>query len=375
MTPLRVALVTNFMPPHAGGIETMSALLADGLRERGHSVRWVASAEPALPGHDARVTRVRAWNPLEARFQVPLPLWGPRAVASLTAAIRHADVVHVHECINVTTWDALLIARALRRPTVLTQHVGLVPYDGMLDRVQRLAYRTAGLVALGMVDARVAVSPHVAEWFRSWGVRSAFDVIANARDERVFRPATSGERSAARQALGVTGEGQRVVLYAARLVGKKGVDRVAALWPDVARRHPGWQLVVVGSGPLAGRLASLQSTNHLGQRPLEAMPALFAAADAFWLPSRGEGFPLTVQEALLCDVPVVVSDDPSYLANLEGTSGAWLCGDSADMGAALEAAVASRRDGTLAAAASRRWARASMVESYLAVYRRVLAQK
>ena len=368
-TPLRVAVVTNFMPPHPGGIETMAALLCDGLMEAGHAVRWVASAEPASPGRDDHVTRLPAWNPLEARIHVPLPIWGPRAVARLAAEVRAADVVHVHECVNVTSWDAIAVAKALWKPVVLTQHVGFVPYGGALDHVQRLAYRTVGRVALGRVDARVAVSPHVAAWFAEQGIAAPFELVPNARDERLYRPATAEARAAARVPLG---RPERVVLFAARLVPKKGLDTVVAVWPQVARRNPGWRLVVAGTGPLVDRFEGLPATRMLGQQPQEAMPALFAAADAYWLPSRGEGFPLTVQEAMLCDVPVVVSDDPSFRANLDGAPGATILAPGDDAAAALEAAVRAPRDGHVAAWAAARWARSTMVGRYVAIYERVL---
>jgi glycosyltransferase involved in cell wall biosynthesis len=367
--PLRITVVSNFMPPHLGGIETMAALLCDGLAEAGHAVRWVASAEPAPPGRDDRVTRLPAWNPLEARIHVPLPIWGPRAVARLAADIRTADVVHVHECVNISSWDAIAAAKALGKPVVLTQHVGFVPYGGALDHVQRLAYRTAGRIALGRVDARVAVSPHVAAWFADQRFAPPFEWVPNARDERMYRPATAEARAAARVALG---DPERVVLFAARLVPKKGVDAVVAAWPNVARRNPGWRLVVAGAGPLEGRFGGLPATRMLGQQSQSAMPALYAAADAYWLPSHGEGFPLTVQEAMLSDVPVVVSDDPSFRANLAGAPGVTILAPEDDVTRALEAAVCAPRDGQVAAWAVARWARATMVERYVAIYERVL---
>jgi glycosyltransferase involved in cell wall biosynthesis len=282
--------------------------------------------------------------------------------------VRRADVVHVHECVNLSTWSAVALARRARRPVVLTQHVGYVPYGPVLDRVERLAYHGAGRAILERVDARVVVSPHVADWFRSIGVRAPFSWIPNARDERRFRLADAQERRDARSRFGVS-PAETVVLFAARFVPKKGVDVVAEVWPRIAARRPDWRLVVAGEGPLESELRRLPGVVFLGQQPQHAMPELFAAADVFWLPSRGEGFPLTVQEAMLCGLPVVVSRDPSYLANLAGIEGAWLV-EADGIAGALDAARSVDR-AAVAEGARGRWSRRVMVDRYLDLYRQV----
>src|SRR5207248_3481763 len=95
------------------------------------------------------------------------------------------------------------------------------------------------------------------------------------------------------------------------LVAKKGVH----LALDAAR-HGDFELVVVGPGNLPAGAPS--NVTALGALPPARVAELYRAADAFLLPSRGEGFPLTVQEAMASGLPVVLSDDPGYRSSLEG---------------------------------------------------------
>ena len=75
----------------------------------------------------------------------------------------------------------------------------------------------------------------------------------------------------------------------------------------------------------------------LGALPPGRVAELYRAADAFLLPSRGEGFPLTVQEAMASGLPVVLAEDPAYRSHLDGAGeGATLLPpDGAAMAAAL----------------------------------------
>jgi glycosyltransferase involved in cell wall biosynthesis len=59
------------------------------------------------------------------------------------------------------------------------------------------------------------------------------------------------------------------------------------------------------------------------------MPGVYRAADVLLLPSRAEGLPRTVLEALASDVPVVVSDLEQVAPVVEGVGRAVPVGDVA----------------------------------------------
>lgn len=358
---MRILQVTHYMPPHTGGIESVADALFRGLRARGHSVRWFASSSPEAPGTIDDLVRGQALDLLERRIGLPYPVFTPAALADLASSVREADVVVAHDCLYMSSFVALLTARRLSKPSLLIQHVGYVPYGPALDRVQRLAYRTVGRASLGLATRRVAVSPHVPEFFRSIGIDADVGVVANGIDDARFRLATPQRRAEARRWLGLP-ENQKVVLFVGRLVAKKGIDRVVRAFEPLS--SSGALLAVAGDGPMATVL-DRPFVRHLGRVPAERMQDVYAAADVLVLPSRGEGFPLTVQEARMTGLPVVVSDDPSFQANLEPSADCILARSDAEITDGLRRSLAAACDaGRIASEARERWGLQAFVHRY-----------
>jgi glycosyltransferase involved in cell wall biosynthesis len=93
------------------------------------------------------------------------------------------------------------------------------------------------------------------------------------------------------------------VLFVGRFVEKKGLHiffRMVRLRPDVVWAFAGW-------GPQNPRDWGLQNVVVFSDLIGPSMARLYQASDVFVLPSKGEGFPLVVQEALACGLPVVCS--------------------------------------------------------------------
>lgn len=364
---MKILQVTHYMPPHTGGIERVAESLYDGLRERGHEVRWFASASPASAGHEGDRIRGRALNVLEQRIGLPYPVFAPDALAELASLAHASDVVLVHDCLYMSSLTALLAAKRARRPSLLLQHVGYVPYGRALDVVQRAAYLSVGRLSIALATRRASVSPHVPAFFRSIGIDAPFEVIPNGIDDLRFRVPSPEERAAARRAFGLPTSGG-VVLFVGRLVAKKGIDRVVRAFEPLAAS--GAVLAVAGDGPLDG-LLDAPFVRRLGFVPAERMAEVYAAGDVLVLPSRGEGFPLTVQEARMCGLATVVSDDPSFRANLRPSADCVLAADDADITAGLASLLASRPDPVgIAAEARRHWGR----EAFLDAYERLLRE-
>ncbi len=335
---MKILVVSSFMPPHLGGLELVASGLVDGLQERGHDLRWLASANPLPAGKEGHLVRVRAFNGMEDWLSVPLPLWGPGGLIELNKLCRWADVVHVHDSLYPTSWLATACANAWGKPVILTQHISEVPYPSALKvGLQKAVYRTAGRMLMESCARIIVHSRHVQSYFLNLGISTPIELLPLGFDDR-FRLPTAAERSAYRKRWGIAEEA-KVVLFAGRLVEKKGITSVAAVQSAMARE--GVQLVVAGDGPERSRLEGLDGVHHLKQLPYEEMHKIYALADALILPSYGEGLPLTVLEGMLTGLPVVVSKDPSYVSNLSEAPGVFLCASVDELVPAIRQALAN----------------------------------
>ncbi|HEX5094738.1 MAG TPA: glycosyltransferase family 4 protein, partial [Acidimicrobiia bacterium] len=119
----------------------------------------------------------------------------------------------------------------------------------------------------------------------------------------------------ARAALGIDPE-QALIVAIGRQEWQKGHDVLLAAVPELLRAEPG--AVVAIAGRAGGQTERLRETitrenlsDHvrlLGFR--DDAPELLSAADVFAFPSRWEGLPGTVLEAMALEAPIVATDLP-----------------------------------------------------------------
>lgn len=370
---MRILVTSHYGLPHLGGIETAVDGLAAGLAARGHDVVQLTSAVPrgGVPApRPYRMVRIPAWNGLERRLHVPWPVFSPRLFGSLRRWTAWADVVHAHGFLYMSTALALALARG--RPRVLTEHVGHVAYsDAVLDRAEALAVQTVGRACVRAADALVVLNDRVADELVDLAPGTAVETIPNGLDVERYRPPAPGEREALRAELGW--DLRPRALFVGRLVPRKGLDatlRAFATLDDAA------ELVVVGPGRLPAGLPS--SVRVLGPRPPEEVARLYRAADLFVLPSQGEGFPVTAQEAISSGLPTVLTDDPAYAAQLAGAGVELIAPEPEALAAALRRLLAdpterARRSASARAHALRSFSWAASAERHEALYERLRA--
>ena len=137
---------------------------------------------------------------MERALGVPFPLWSARALRRLAAAVRQADVVHIHDCLYLPSLIAYAAARLARRPVLVTQHIGMVPYRSrMLRGLMWLAYRLLGRQVLRGASQVIFVSDAVRCYFSTFvRFRSAPALVPNGVDRALFHPVDEALRAALR---------------------------------------------------------------------------------------------------------------------------------------------------------------------------------
>jgi glycosyltransferase involved in cell wall biosynthesis len=202
-------------------------------------------------------------------------------------------------------WAALKLSREAGLPMVAKVHgsdVLLLSNEGSRRRLTTDALRGA--------DAVIAVSQQLADKTVDLGVEAnRVHVVYNGIDPSIFFP---GKAAEARQKLQLSNE--PLLLFVGNLAPVKNLPVLIDACAELRERNISFQCRLIGQGALQSELnrrihaAGLDERMKLiGPRPLEELPDWYRAASLLVLPSRSEGIPNVILEALACGVPVVAS--------------------------------------------------------------------
>ncbi len=250
---------------------------------------------------------------VEPALRTPIdPRSDLRALHALHGLLRQRsfDVAHTH-----TAKAGALGRMAARRaavPRIVHTYHGF-PFHEFQSHGRRGAYIAIERRLGRITDVALCVGTGVAveavrrelvapERIRTIGV--AVDGAAGAELPAVVPRA----RERARSALGIPA-GATVVGAVGRLSYQKAPEDFLAMMRRLGR--PGIVGVWIGGGELAERISRLAKTQPAGRIVLAGeradVPEVLPAFDIFALPSRYEGLPTAVVEAMACGIPVVAT--------------------------------------------------------------------
>lgn len=266
-----------------------------------HFVVRLADAQRRM-GHDARVVALKSGPLLEQAEAIGLPTYVLHRSGKLDRIVRgvvrlatlRPDIIHSH---NPTSLHYSVLGKLVSGGRIVfTDHA-----------------QTRGIVRVPrdlewhLTDAVVAVSQDTADKSGANGLAPEITVLHNGID---IKPAKR-TRAEVRAELGLA-EGEVVGVNVAGFVPVKAQDVLARAMGELDRRGVRLTVLTVGDGPeragveaLAKELGLGASLRFLGFRT--DVGDLLGAADFFVLPSRNEGLPLSVLEAMSHRLPVVAT--------------------------------------------------------------------
>ena len=317
---LRITHVLASVNPNIGGPATVVARLAAAQASRGHRVTIISSLpaehQRAFQQSTGKIPGFERVQLLVSPWVTPISRWfGMRLYPVYEMAFPFSDVVHLHG-----VWEPMLVfaAAAARRhkiPYIVRPCGMLEPWNlrqrGLKKRValalshRRMLNGAAFLQVLNQDEYRL-MAPLL--------LKAPQLVIPNAvfLDE-VDDPSGDSEFQICFGHL----QDKPYILILGRAHYKKGLDILAEAFALIAAKHSTAQLLVVGpdGGAMDDFVQRIQRHRLMDRLHVPGSlhgPVKFAAyrnAACFTLPSRQEGFSLSITEALASGTPVAISEN------------------------------------------------------------------
>jgi glycosyltransferase involved in cell wall biosynthesis len=267
-------------------------------------VDWRAGANPALP---RGVTIDTPGGPFQ--------LMSRTARSAFAAAIRDADVLHLHGPWETSNAQAAAIARRAGVPYLLSVHGMLDDWSMAQRTLKKRVYLKLAANRLLRDAARVHCTA-IAELrqARRWLPRDNGVVLPCVVDLSAYAD-LPGPEPAARRFDGQL-DGRPTLLFLSRVHPKKGVDLLIRAAAQLDRAGRPCNLLVAGPGDreylaeleqLARREGIAQHTHFLGMVQGDEKLSLYQLADVFCLPTSQENFGLVLVEAMACGTPVITT--------------------------------------------------------------------
>jgi glycosyltransferase involved in cell wall biosynthesis len=354
----------TFWPPDFGGELLTSIERFETLARRGHHITVLTAGHPGYPQQGEQQSNQILRSPVIGRSRLALLVrrWAFWAWSLAQLARRDYQVMHWHDLPNLRApiealmaWSLGSIAHMRRARTVTVRALG-DSQDVVLDL--RFPRRWLKRLMYSQTDRVVAVSPGLYRPLAEWLGPRARLITPCPRDD-LFRPLATTQRTDIR-CLAEAGPEIVVFTFVGRASRRKGFDVLAKAFASLAADHPNWRLWIIGPLPAAESRDTDRRIAEEAARPLSAcasqvrywgrvndrarLAELLGASDAFVLPSRWEGFPLSPMEAMAAGVPVVISAIPGFttFVNVEGVTGYYVPpGEVAPLQAALQRLGAS----------------------------------
>lgn len=322
-TGVKVGFFTDTYFPQVSGVATSIRTLKEELEKKGHEVYIFTTTDPNAPDFENGIIRMPSvpFISFKDRRVVVRGMW----YAYLIAKELELDLIHTHTEFGAGMLGKL-VGKKMQIPVIHTYHTMYEDYlhyiaKGKVVKPAHVKYFSRFFA--NHSSGVVCPSERVIEKLKIYGVKVPMRIIPTGIEvEKFKRPdITNKMKQKLRDSLGIK-EDQLLILSLSRLSYEKNIQAIIKGLPDVIKKLPQTQLVIVGKGPYREELEELVSelsvdghVTFVGEVSNDEVAVYYQAADYFVSASTSETQGLTYTEAMAAGTQMVVEGN-DYLNNL-----------------------------------------------------------
>ena len=310
---MKVLIVSHEYPPIGGGGANACMYLSKEYAKAGHEVTIVSVWYEGLPeteeSQGVRIIRVKSKRKHKEHCsfsEMADYLRKAWPVAKQLEKDQHFDICQVFFGIPSGPIGYML-KKKYHLPYIIRFGGGDIP--GFQERFA-IVYKVIGpflRVIWNHADALIANSAGLKKMAEDFYDKKWIDIIYNGVDTDQFYPAAGKSCRSIDDTIHI--------LFVSRLIERKGLQFIIPKLREFEEKsHKKIRLTIVGDGPYRGELEKLAMDNSCmelirfeGQKDKSELLPYYQQADIFILPSKKEGMPNVVLEAMACGLPIVMT--------------------------------------------------------------------
>ena len=313
---MKVLHIATSLDPERGGPTKVVTELTQALKEKGIDVSIYA------PSNNAQNMRSETLNgvavtifPTDFISKV-WPFHSPLFTEKLKKAISDFDLLHIHEIWHYPEYVCYKYAKQMQKPYLVTIH-------GALDSSCLNYKANKKKIYSALIQKKILREAAALHAVNEDEVKSTADYVYN---KNIFC-VPNGLNTAEFENLPDKSElgnlynrikGKKVILFLGRIHPKKGLDILARAFVEIAKKKDDVCLLIVGPDnnhyqrQIEKILDEQNATDKVVFTGILAGTdklAVLSGSDIFVLPSHSEGFSMSILEAMICGLPVVITKE------------------------------------------------------------------